>query len=61
MLWLLRRILSQIRWFEKLANWRKSLEESHFAQIKGKSLLGYLMCSGERKILEWDIFRILKS
>ena len=54
---------AKLRWFEKLANWHKSLEESHSAQIKGKSLLGHLVCSGEaqRKILESDIFRILES
>ena len=43
--------------------WHKSLEESHSAQVKEKSLLGHLMCSEEtqRKILESDIFRILES
>ena len=50
---------TKLRWFEKLANWHKSLEESHSAQIKGKSLLGHLVCSEEnqRKIVESDIFR----
>ena len=54
---------TKLRWFETLANWHKSLEESHSAQIKKKSLLGHLVCSGEaqRKILESDIFRILES
>ena len=44
-------------------NWHKSLEESHSAQVKGKSLFGHLVCSEEteRKILESDIFRILES
>ena len=34
--------------------WHKSLEESHSAQIKERSLLGHLMCSEEtqKKILE---------
>ena len=43
--------------------WHKSLEESHPAQVKEKSLLGHLVCSEEtqRKILEPDIFRILGS
>ena len=43
--------------------WHKSLEESHSAQIKGRSLLGHLVCSEEtqRKNLESDIFRILDS
>ena len=43
--------------------WHKSLEESHSAQIKERSLLGHLMCSEEtqKKILESDIFRILES
>ena len=43
--------------------WHKSLEESHSAQVKEKSLLGHLVCSEEtqRKILESDIFRILES
>ena len=43
--------------------WHKSLEESHSAQVKEKSLFGHLMCSEEtqRKILESDIFRILES
>ena len=27
--------------------WRKSLEESHAAQIKEKSLLGHILCSEE--------------
>ena len=27
--------------------WRKSLEESHPAQIKEKSLLGHILCSEE--------------
>ena len=45
---------AKLCWFEKLANWHKSLEESHSAQIKGKSLLDHLVCSGEaqRKIRE---------
>ena len=44
--------------------WHKSLEESHSAQIKERSLLGHLMCSEEtqKKILESDnIFCILES
>ena len=43
--------------------WNKSLEEAHSAQVKERSLLGYLVCSEEiqKKILESDIFRILKS
>ena len=43
--------------------WRKSLEESHSAQIKEKSLLGHLACSEEtqRNILESDIFCIIGS
>ena len=43
--------------------WHKSLEESHSAQVKEKSLLGLLVCSEktQRKILESDIFRILES
>ena len=42
--------------------WHKSLEKSHSAQIKEKSLLGHLVCSEEtqRKVLESDIFRILE-
>ena len=43
--------------------WYKSLEESHSARIKERSLLGHLWCpeGTERKILESDIFRILGS
>ena len=43
--------------------WCKSLEESHSAQIKEKSLLGHLVCSEEtqKKILESDVFHILES
>ena len=43
--------------------WYKSLEEAHSAQVKKRSLLGHLICSKEtqKKILESDIFRILKS
>ena len=43
--------------------WNKSLEEAHSAQVKERSLLGHLVCSEEtqKKILESDIFRILKS
>ena len=43
--------------------WHKSLEKSHSAQSKEKSLLGHLMCSEktQRNILEPDIFRILES
>ena len=43
--------------------WNKSLEEAHSAEVKERSLLGHLMCSEEtqKKILESDIFRILKS
>ena len=43
--------------------WHKSLEESHSAQVKEKSLLGHLQCSGEtqKQILESDIFHILSS
>ena len=43
--------------------WHKSLEESYSAQIKERSLLGHLQCSGEiqKQILESDIFRILSS
>ena len=43
--------------------WNKSLEEAHSAQVKEKSLLGHLVSSEEtqKKILESDIFRILKS
>ena len=43
--------------------WHKSLEESHSARIKERSLLGHLWCpeGSERKILESDIFRILGS
>ena len=63
MLWPLRRILSQTLLVRKAREWHKSLEESHSAQIKGKSLLGHLVRSEEaqRKILESDIFRILES
>ena len=41
----------------------KSLEEAHSAQVKERSLLGHLIGSKEtqKKILESDIFRILKS
>ena len=43
--------------------WNKSLEEAHCAQVKERSPLGHLVCSEEtqKKILESDIFRILKS
>ena len=43
--------------------WNKSLEEAHSAQVKERSLLGHLICSEEtkKKILESDIFGILKS
>ena len=43
--------------------WHKSLEESHSAHIKEKSLLGHLVCWGEtqRKILESDILSTLES
>ena len=43
--------------------WHKSLEESHSAQIKERSLLEHLVCSEEtqKRILESDIFRILES
>ena len=43
--------------------WNKPLEEAHSAQVKERSLLGHLICSEEtqKKILESDIFRILKS
>ena len=43
--------------------WNKSLEEAHSAQVKERSLLGHLIGSKEtqKKILESDIFRILKS
>ena len=43
--------------------WHKSLEESHSAHIKEKSLLGHLVCWEEtqRKILESDIFSTLES
>ena len=43
--------------------WHKSLKESHSAWIKEKSLLGHLLCPErtQKKILESDIFRILKS
>ena len=43
--------------------WHKSLEESHSAQIKERTLLGHLLCPEEtqKKILESDIFRILGS
>ena len=41
----------------------KSLEESHSARIKERSLLGHLMCPEctQQKILESDIFRTLGS
>ena len=43
--------------------WNKSLEEAHSAQVKERSLLGHLVCSEktQKKILESDIFCILKS
>ena len=43
--------------------WNKSLEEAHSAQVKEISLLALLIFSEEtqKKILESDIFRILKS
>ena len=43
--------------------WHKSLEESHSARIKEKSLLGHLLCPErtQKKILESNIFRILRS
>ena len=43
--------------------WHRSLEESYSAQIKERSLLGHLQCSGEiqKRILESDIFHILSS
>ena len=43
--------------------WHKSLEESHSARIKERSLLGHLMCpeGTQQKIVELDIFRILGS
>ena len=43
--------------------WHKSLEESHSAQIKERSLLGHLVCSQEtpKKFLESNNFRILES
>ena len=43
--------------------WNRSLEEAHSAQVKERSLLGHLIYSKEtqKKILESDIFRILKS
>ena len=43
--------------------WHKSLEESHAARSKKRSLLGHILCSEEtqKKILESDIFRILES
>ena len=43
--------------------WNKSLEEAHSAKIKERSLLGHIICSEgtQKKILESDIFRILKS
>ena len=43
--------------------WHKSLEESHAAQIKERSLPGYILCpeETEKKILESDIFRTLES
>ena len=43
--------------------WYKSLEESHSAQIKERSLLGHVLCPEEtqKKTLESDIFRILGS
>ena len=43
--------------------WNKCLEEAHSAKIKERSLLGHIICSEgtQKKILESDIFRILKS
>ena len=43
--------------------WHKSLEESHSARIRERSLLGHLLCpeGTQRKILKLDIFRILGS
>ena len=43
--------------------WYKSLEESHAAQIKEKSLLVHILSSEktQKKILESDIFHILES
>ena len=43
--------------------WHKSLEESHSAHIKEKSLLHHLVCSEktQRNILESGIFQILES
>ena len=43
--------------------WNKSLEEAYSAKIKERSLLGHIICSEgtQKKILESDIFRILKS
>ena len=43
--------------------WHKCLGENDSAQIKERSLLGHLVCSEvtQKKILELDIFRILKS
>ena len=43
--------------------WNKSPEEAHSAQVKERSLLGHSVCSEEtqKKILESDIFCILKS
>ena len=42
--------------------WHKSLEESHSAQIRERSLLGHIQWSGDnQQILESDIFCILKS
>ena len=54
---------TKIYWFKKLANWHKSLQELYSAQIKKKSLLGHLVCSGDaqRKIVESYIFGILES
>ena len=43
--------------------WQKSLEESHSARTKERSLLEHLLCpkGTQEKILESDIFRILRS
>ena len=42
--------------------WHKSLEESHTAQIKERSLLGHILYLEEtqKEILKLDIFRILE-
>ena len=41
--------------------WHRSLEESHSAQIRERSLPGYVQCLDDsHQILESDIFRILK-